>query len=56
MQRERDKFAFSNQDLERAVSQMTARTEELERQLAEKAERCQLLEVLPSHTPCMSLQ
>ena len=35
------------------MSKMTAHTEELERQLAEKAETYQLLEVLSSHTPCM---
>ena len=56
MQSERDRLAFRNQELERAVSEMRAHIEEIERQLAEKAERCQLLEVSPSHTQYMSLQ
>ena len=52
MQDKCDRFAFSNQELERAVSEMTAHTKELEKQLAEKEEKCQLLEVPSSHTPC----
>ena len=55
MQGERDKLALSKQELERAVRERTAHTEELERQLAEKMENCQLLEVPSSHKQCSHL-
>ena len=50
MQGEYDRLAFSKQELDRAMSKMTAHTKELEKQVDEKAGKCQLLEVPLSHT------
>ena len=45
MQGECDSLAFSKQELEKALSEQTSHTDELERQLNEQAVRCQILEV-----------
>ena len=50
MQGERDRFAFSKQELEKSMSKMTDHIEVLGKQLNEKVEKCQFLEVPSSHT------
>ena len=45
MQSECDSLTFSKQELEKALSEQASHTVELERQLNEQAERCQILEV-----------
>ena len=48
MQSERDRFAFSKQELERAVSEMTAHIEELQKKHDEKEEKYHHMEVYPN--------
>ena len=45
MQGERDRLAFSQQELEKALSEITARTEELEKQHDKEIEKYRLIEV-----------
>lgn len=55
MQGECDRLAFTKQELEKALSEMKARTEELEKQHDEETEKYRLIEVPLSRMQFMSL-